>query len=386
MSESQECYLSENIQNATAIDWTAVINGIGPVFAARAPVHDEADSFVADNYTTLKAHRAFSAGIPAELGGGGASHRELAAMLRTLAHYCGSTALAFAMHTHLVATLVWRWHRDPQAVEGMLHRIVREQLVLVSAGASDWLKGTGKAERVEGGWRVTGRKIFGSGVPMGDYLITGAVYDDPDAGATVLHFALPLNNNGVRTLDTWRVMGLRGTGSHDTLIEGTFVADAAVSARRPQGKWHALMHTASMLAFPLIYSVYLGIAEAARDIAVQRARLRDGDDALCRLVGEMEDALAGARLAQADMLAAAAADDPGSETTNRIMTGRVLTAHSALLTVEKAMEVVGGASLYRDLGLERLFRDIQGARFHPLQEKAQQLYAGRMALGLAIDD
>jgi acyl-CoA dehydrogenase len=100
----------------------------------------------------------------------------------------------------------------------------------------------------------------------------------------------------------------------------------------------------------------------------------------------MEDALAGARLAQADMLAAAAADDPGSETTNRIMTGRVLTAHSALLTVEKAMEVVGGASLYRDLGLERLFRDIQGARFHPLQEKAQQLYAGRMALGLAIDD
>ena len=148
-------------------------------------------------------------------------------MLRTLARHCGSTALALSMHTHLVATLVWRWRRDPQAVESFLRRVVDQKLVLISTSASDWLNGTGKAERVDGGWRVTGRKIFGSGVPMGDYLITGAVYDDPEAGATVLHFPLSLKSEGVRILDTWHVMSMRGTGSHDIAIEGV-LAEAAV--------------------------------------------------------------------------------------------------------------------------------------------------------------
>jgi alkylation response protein AidB-like acyl-CoA dehydrogenase len=53
--------------------------------------------------------------------------------------------------------------------------------------------------------------------------------------------------------------------------------------------------------------------------------------------------------------------------------------------VEKALEVAGGASFYRGLGLERLFRDVQGARFHPLQEKRQLRHSGRFALGLDVD-
>jgi alkylation response protein AidB-like acyl-CoA dehydrogenase len=64
--------------------------------------------FVAENYAALKARRVFSAGVPAELGGGGASYAELCALLRHLARDCGSTALALAMHTHLLATTVWR--------------------------------------------------------------------------------------------------------------------------------------------------------------------------------------------------------------------------------------------------------------------------------------
>ena len=49
------------------------------------------------------------------------------------------------------------------------------------------------------------------------------------------------------------------------------------------------------------------------------------------------------------------------------------------------MEVAGGAAFYRATGLERLFRDIQAARYHPLQEKAQLRYSGRFLLGLDID-
>ena len=358
---------------------------LAPRFAERAAAHDAADTFVAENFRELKSAGAFSVGIPAELDGGGASYGEIADMLRSLARHCGSTALALSMHTHLVAALVWRWRRDPQAVEGFLRRIAKEQLVLVSTGASDWLNGTGTAERVEGGWRISGRKIFGSGVPMGDYLMTGAVYDDPGAGPTVLHFPLPLKTDGVRVLDTWHVLGMRATGSHDVLIENAFVPETAVSARRPQGQWHMLLHVAVLVAFPLVYSVYLGVAEAACEIAIERARSRKPDDALCCLVGEMVDELATARFAQADMVAAGANSEPGRDTTDRIMIGRTLVARGAIRAVEKAMEVAGGASLYRELGLERRFRDIQGARFHPLQEKPQQRYAGRNALGLPID-
>jgi len=53
--------------------------------------------------------------------------------------------------------------------------------------------------------------------------------------------------------------------------------------------------------------------------------------------------------------------------------------------VERAMELAGGAGFYRSAGLERRFRDIQAARYHPLQAGPQAEYAGAMALGLPVD-
>jgi alkylation response protein AidB-like acyl-CoA dehydrogenase len=362
-----------------------LMHELGPEFAARGERSDNEDLFVAENYVALKKHGVLGAGLPAELGGGGAEHRELAEMLRVLARYCGSTALALSMHTHQVATAVWRWRREPFPLETLLRSITSNNLVLVSSGGSDWISGSGKAQRVEGGWRVTARKVFASGAPVGDILVTSAVWDDPESGPTVLHFPLPLKAGGVKVLDTWRVLGMRGTGSHDIVIDGAFVPDRAIIVRRPQGKWHLLFHVISLLAIPLIYSVYLGVAEAARDIAVERARSRrDGQD-ISYLVGEMDNELATARFAHRDMLDAASNADPDEHATNRVMTGRTILARSAIRSVEKAMEVAGGASFYRELGLERRYRDIQAARFHPLQEMAQLRYAGRVALGLNID-
>src|SRR5690242_20129638 len=183
------------LETTTAIDWVALMREIGPRFASRCAEHDANEAFVAQNYQELKARGVFTAGIPAELGGGGASHAELCAMLRALAPYCASTALALAMHTHAVATPTWRWRREPQAVEKLLRRIVDDGLVLVSSGGSDWIGGSGVAERAEGGWRITARKIFASGVPAGDLLMTGAVHDDPENGPTVLHFPIQLRSD-----------------------------------------------------------------------------------------------------------------------------------------------------------------------------------------------
>jgi acyl-CoA dehydrogenase len=215
--------------------------------------------------------------------------------------------------------------------------------------------------------------------------MTSAVYDDPDAGPTVLHFGVSLKAEGVTILDTWRTLGMRGTGSHDVELKAVFVADAAISGRRAQGKWHPLFHAISMIAFPIIYSAYLGVADGARAKALAAARKKPSDEGLVLLVGEMENAFAAAETAVAAMISNAETGKPGPETTNRAMIGRTLAGQSAIRTVEKAMEVAGGASFYRSLGLERAFRDIQAARFHPLQEKPQLRYAGRLALGLDID-
>lgn len=364
-------------------DWVKAADALGAQFAVRAARFDQDDDFVAANYADLRMAGFFAAAVPAELGGGGATHAELCAMLRTLAHYCSSTALALSMHTHLVATAAWRWRNDKAPVEALLRRVAAEQIVLVSSGGSDWLPSGGRAEKADGGFRITARKRFSSGCPAGTLLMTSAVYDDPAAGPTVLHFGVPLSAPGVRIEETWRAMGMRATGSHDIVLDGFQVADAGVVGRRPQGKWHGLYHIISMVAFPLIYAVYVGVAEAARGVALKAVAGRSDPD-VTAAVGAMENELVAAQLALRHMIETARGR-PGPETTSAMFIGRTLAARAAIATVEAAMEVAGGAGFYRDLGLERLFRDVQGARYHPLREPQQQRLAGRVALGLDID-
>jgi alkylation response protein AidB-like acyl-CoA dehydrogenase len=361
--------------------WLELAHTLGVTFGERAAAADEDDVFVAENFAALKANGLLSAGVPAELGGGGASHAELCEVLRELARHCSSTALAFSMHTHQVAIAAWRWRHHNAPVGDLLKRVATENIVLVSSGGSDWLHGSGRAERVEGGYRINARKIFASGSPVGDLLMTGAVYEDPQDGPTVLHFAVPMAAAGVRIDPIWKVLGMRGTGSHDVLLEDVFVADGAVSGKRPQGKWNPLFQVISMIAISLIYSTYVGVAEAARDLAVKQARRRRVDGHVRHLVGGMTNEVAIAQLALTDMIAAAATNDPGFQTTNRIFVGRTLIARAVLATVDLAMQAAGGAAFYRRLNLERLFRDAQGARYHPLQEGAQRELAARIALG-----
>jgi alkylation response protein AidB-like acyl-CoA dehydrogenase len=188
-----------------------------------------------------------------------------------------------------------------------LQFVAAEDLILVSSGGSDWLTGSGKLEKVDGGFRLTGRKIFASGVPAGDVLMTTGVYDDPAAGPTVIHFPLPLRTEGV-----------------------------------------------TVPSMPI-------------------------------LVGEMENQLVTAQLAHAGMVDLAATHKPGPDATSATLCRRTITVNAVTGTVQKALEVAGGAGFYRAAGLERAFRDIQAARYHPVPEKPQTRLTGRVLLGLDID-
>jgi alkylation response protein AidB-like acyl-CoA dehydrogenase len=366
--------------------WSDLANELGRGFAARAASHDDTDEFVAENYVELKARNVLSAGVPEELGGGGASVAELAGMLRTLAHYCSSTALALSMHTHLVATAAWRWKHQKAPLDGLLKRIVAEDLVLVSTGGSDWLLGSCKATKVEGGYRATGRKIFCSGAPAGGLMMTTAVVDDPSDGPTVLQIAVPTNAAGVKIENDWKALGMRGTGSHDISFEDVFIPDAAVALRRSSGKWHPLVHTVAMVALPVFNAVYVGVAEKARDLAIDAAKRRRDDRVVQAHAGEMENELTSAQLALWRMIDIAMTRQPGPETTLETMSCRAILGKGTRTTVDKAMDLAGGGSFLRRNALERLFRDVQGVRYHPLQEKPQTVLTGRFAFGLPLDE
>lgn len=365
------------------LDLPALTQIIGPRFAEGAAERDDADVFVDAHYDVLKEHKVFSAMVPKELGGGGVGHRAMCGFLRELAHHCSSTALALSMHQHLVAAAVYN-HRNGRPGQKLLERVAASEAVLVSTGANDWMESSGSVERAEGGFRVSARKPFASGSPRGGVLVTSAPYLDPMEGWQVLHFPVPFSAEGVSLADDWHTLGMRATGSQTVILDHVFVPEEAVALRRPRGRFHPAWNVILTVAMPLIMSVYAGVAEAAAAIAREQAAKRRDDPAVPYLLGELANELTAAQLATDDMVRIA--DDlnfaMGLDVTDAILVRKTIAATHVIGTVEKALEVAGGAGFYRRLGLERLLRDAHGVQFHPLTAKRQHRFTGRVALGL----
>jgi alkylation response protein AidB-like acyl-CoA dehydrogenase len=361
--------------------WIDLVNEVGPSFAAKA-AQDDGDAFVAENYAILKKRKLLSAMVPPEFGGGGARHSEICAALRLLARYCPSTALALSMHQHLIAFALFN-HRKGRPGQKLLEAVGGKDFVLVSTGANDWLGSSGEAKKVDGGFRVSATKTFASGSPVGDLLVTSAPYQDPQEGWQVIHFPVPIKSEGVTVNDDWRAMGMRGTGSGSVVLKDVMVPEAAVSLRRPRAKYHGVWNMILTCAMPTIMSVYVGVAEAAAERALAVVKKRP-QGVLPQLLGELENLLTSAQLA-ADSMVALANDlefEPTAERTNAVLVRKTLVANAVIATCAKALEAAGGAGYLRPSGIEKLLRDAYAAQFHPLQERKQQEFTGRLALGL----
>ena len=85
------------------IDWLGRAERIAGAIAEAAARHDADESFVSEGYELLKQEGFVKALVPAELGGGGAGYTEICRAISRIAISCGATALAFSMHSHLVA-------------------------------------------------------------------------------------------------------------------------------------------------------------------------------------------------------------------------------------------------------------------------------------------
>ena len=323
-----------------------------------------------------------SALVPIEFGGGGATYAEMGAILRELARHDPSTAVTLSMHSHLVAFQVWR-HRHGMDAEAVFRKVVDGPAVLVSTGASDWVGSNGTARKVDGGYRVSARKANASGSEVGNVLVTSIRWDDAPDGPQVLHCSIPLTADGVSIDLTWDTLGLRATGSHTVVLDDVFVPDAAVSLARPADVWHPVWNAIMGAALPLIASAYLGIADAAVDVAVRASAGRTAPH-VHQLLGEMLDA----HITATDVVAAmvASADDLHFDNTDqhasRTLSRKTVAADAMIATVRLAIEATGGFGYSRSSELERLYRDVHGVLFHPLPRAKQTTFTGRVAAGL----
>ena len=357
-----------------------------PALAAHADRHDGDGTWVHEPFEHIRDAGLLAIAVPAELGGDGATIRQVALVQRELAKHCGSTALASAMHQHVTAFTAWRHRRGLPGAEAPLRRVAEERIVLVSTGGGDYTHPRGTAVRVEGGYRVSGRKSFVSQSPAGTVLSTMFTFDDPERGLRVLNMSVPFASEGVQIDEHWDTLGMRGTASHDVTFDDVFVPDERVLADRPHGELDAPLQVISSIGFAIISAVYLGIAEGAYERAVASLAGKEPSTLTQRRVGLMSHRLRVAAWALEGALSAVGDDPaPSMETVAAVMAAKREVALAAIEVCGLAVEVAGRQGFDRGSPIERAYRDVRAAAFHPLDPEVTLVHAGRLALGLSTE-
>jgi alkylation response protein AidB-like acyl-CoA dehydrogenase len=378
-------------------DLVELAGSLADRFAERAGEHDREGTFPFENYEEMREAGYLGLTVPEELGGRGASLHELILAQERLAMGDGSTALAVNMHVSPIGQLASLWlSSGDERLADVLRRAADGRLVYASMSAEPGdpilMTSSTVAERVEGGYRVTGKKIFGTESAVCTEFSTRARYDDPERGPRVLFFRLPRDAEGMRMKEIWDTMGMRATRSDDFELENVFVPDEAVFHSYPVGHFDATMlKTVWGWAMPTFGAVYLGIGAGALQFAREQvqARGRQDDPQVQNLFAEMEVLLETARAvlyrhAQEMESEALYTELPVQDGMARAVLTKYVTTNNAVAIVDRALHVVGGAGYYRRFPLERMYRDVRAGPIMPYSNLEAHDLFGRTSLGIEI--
>jgi acyl-CoA dehydrogenase len=362
---------------------------VGAVAAEHAAEHDRDATFVAEAYAAMRENGYLALTVPKELGGLGATMRQACYAQAELARHDGATGLSVAMHTYLTLMQGYRRRKGAPDAEAVLRRIAAEGIVIATSGGSDWLWPTTTAVPTDTGYLVSGRKTFCSQSPGATVVATCAVLGEPGSGADVMHFSVPLAAPGVRIVETWDTLGMRGTASHDVVLEDVAIPADKISGHRPYGELGAPLLAATVHFAPIVGATYFGIAAGARDAAVTAASGGSRGSVptaelprVHRQVGLMDAKLRGAWWALMGALDELGEDYTAApEALATVMVAKRQAVIEAIEVVNLAMDVMGGRSFFTRFGMERAYRDVRAGTFHPLTPEATLTYAGKLALG-----
>jgi alkylation response protein AidB-like acyl-CoA dehydrogenase len=245
---------------------------------ARAADYDRENRFPFDDFNDLKEIKYLLAAVPQEFGGLGLTLAQICQEQRRLAYRSAPTALAVNMHLLSTGIAGELWRRGDRSQTWMLEEAARGAIFAYGYSESgndlEVIHSASRAERVEGGYRFYGHRHFGTLSPVWDWLNTyGADTSDPD-DPKIVHAVIRRDAPGYRIVETWDTLGMRATQSHDTVLEGTFVPDSHVQCVRRPGFAGADDFVLALFGRfePSIANIYIGLAERARDLAIERIK------------------------------------------------------------------------------------------------------------------
>ncbi len=366
----------------------------------RAAAHDRDNTFPHDDLAELAAAGYLAAFVPERLGGAGLTLEEVAREQARLAAAAPATALAVNMHlvvTGLAALLV---ARGDDSVEFILRDAAAgEVFAFGNSEAGNDLVMFGSRTRADrqddGGYRFTGTKIFTSLSPVWTRLATFGL-DDADPDDPRLVHAI-VGRDGVTTKDDWDTLGMRGTQSATTLLDGAYAPAGQVYRRLPPGPSADSFIFALFAVFEILLgAVYTGIGRRAVELAVANARRRTSMKHDGRPYAQDPDIrwrIADAALLQdgAELQVFALARDVdeqaehGSRWFAQLVGLKVRATESARQVVELALRVSGGGSYFTGNELGRLYRDVLAGIFHPSDDESAHATVASSLLGPPAD-
>ncbi len=357
----------------------ALAESLGPSFARRAAKYDREASFPFENYAELKNAGLLGLCVPAKFGGMGADLRTYALVSATLGKYCGATALTFNMHA---CSTLWpgvladdlkmsaeqkKEHERYRAVH--FNRVVKDGAIYAQPFSEGSAAAAGRAPfgtlavKVDGGWRVNGKKIFASLSGAAHYYGVLCTEDKPGSSMRdTLYIAVPADAAGFSITGDWDPLGMRGTVSRTLVFKDVFVPDDAQMMPRglyfqAAGRWPHMFTTLS--------PTYMGIAIAACEFTVKylRGELEGMPPVKRRMyptkqiaVAEMWVKLEQTRALFLRMLEDARVDPPKDARLRAYATQYTIMENANALCA-LAIRTCGGQSMLKSLPLERLYRD-----------------------------
>ena len=391
-----------NTSKASQLAKSALTEEMLARFAARAAGYDQENRFFQEDFEDLRAAKYLLLPLPAKFGGADMSLAEVCRQQRRLAYYAPATALAVNMHLYWLGVAADLWRRGDASLEWILREAAAGEIFAAGHAESGndvpVLLSTSKAERVEGGYRFTGRKHFGSLTPVWTrFGLHGMDASDPNQ-PKIIHAFLPRDSEGYKIKETWDVLGMRATRSDDTALESAFIPDRYIARIVPAGGAGVDQFVLSVFAWALMGfgNIYYGLAKRALDQSVSNAKSK-GSLALSRSMAyhpEIQHAIADMVIELESIgphLESVAEDwsngvDHGSQWPSKIFAAKYHAVEASWRVVDLGLDVCGGTGIFRSAGYERLVRDARLGRIHPANSFLTHEVVAKTALGINLDE
>jgi alkylation response protein AidB-like acyl-CoA dehydrogenase len=365
----------------------------------RAATYDRENRFFDQDFEELRAAGYLQLAVPRELGGSGLTLAEVAREQRRLAYRAPATALATNMHIYWTGVAADLSRHGDQSLRWLLEEAAAGEVFAAGHGEAGndlpLLYSTARAERTDGGYRFSGRKLFGSLTPVWTRLGIHAMDSSDPSNPKVVHAFMPRNTAGYRVEETWDTLGMRATRSDDTILEGAFVPDQYIARVLPADFAGADLFVLSVFAWAecTFGSIYLGLADRAIDLTVESVKKKTSVAQLSRSMAyhpEVQHAVAEMVLLRdgASPHVERIADDwstgvdHGGWWPGRLISAKYHCVEAAKKIVDLALDVSGGTGMFKRSELERLYRDVRAGGFHPANSFLVHELVGKTALGV----